>query len=61
MSESPLLSELREQLKVKEAQLANVESQRDMLRHECNSLRETIRIMTCTEIKTIRTRLYHKN
>ena len=52
MSSEVLVSELRDTLKTKESQLAKAESERDMLRHECNSLQDTIRIMVDSEAKT---------
>ena len=45
MENEAINSVLLDTLKVKEAELTKVESKRDLLLHECNVIRDTIRII----------------
>ena len=49
-----IVTELEDNLKLKEAQLARVESEREILRHQCNSIREVIRIVTNPEDQALK-------
>ena len=46
------VTELEDNLKLKESQLARVKSEWEILRHQCNSIREVIRIVTNPEDQT---------